>query len=797
MWQPTFSPYAPPHNFPQPPHLYPPMNPQISTANHHIPMIGDEEDNVFPGKFPDQPGLPNIPPTPPSTLPQTGGLDWSLVASTDPDTLAKTNDVEALEAIIQSFIKAQFTQTEAQLMPNPLSAKFFRILQISVNYLLDCQAELQNQTQEYHKLAATLQAKTKKLSAALSSAQESQEVFRGKMENTQKCIVCSHRFKNMEYLDAHMQRRHAALMPAWRSLRIGEMQGYGEMMDLISDLRQQIARLQAQIAEQQVRITEKPSNLSATGVLNAVEEKLLEHRKLEKENQERQERAMAEMIHGLYDSVAQLGDSIRLLSNQPAAIIPQYIPPVQPTTQEELEHSLTSTLASLADPKNHISFEPLEPEKPLSPPKFPRAWLEQEKKDLQKDSSKDLQKDSSKDLQKDSSKDLQKDSSKDLQKDSSKDLQKEPSTTSQKEKQSSKNIIEPKRGSDDLIIKRDREHNELLKQIDGAQMPRKLTKKEEDEELLRLARDFLGRSVNLEDNANKAASIIAIKKDVLDNVDIHLDKLKRYRSYAPLTVPFVNKKLTKNEAHKINHDRLALMIANKIPIDESYYQNLFKEDQPKFPLVPRITYIQEEEAKRIPKGTVSTHPQGIIETEEDKRAKLQGIRKKSYLNFYTRGFAKNIGIPGDSDVSSHVLEDSEFESPSSEPYIVEFERKRKKAQDPNYNSDSSQSLVVSGKPNVLESRKLSKNQSTKKDEIENLGFIEPQDDIIELNVDDVGVKKDSIEIPINISSVNQSNTQSNKQPKKRSNKNEEEEAPIQKLPVISSDSSSDIIDMLQ
>ena len=331
---PAFNQNLPPNAFPN----YPPQ-PQLPPS---IPMIGDRK--ITPKPEITRQNLPPIPPTPYPGLPETGGLNWNIIAACSPEEVLKTNDVKTIEAILSSFVNSQFSNVEAQLLPNPLAAKFYRLLQISVQFLFDTQRELEKIIKETQKNNDSLKNKLRALTHAFNKLKNK---IHKPSDNSEKCVVCHKVFKSLDFLDSHMQRRHAALVPAWRSLRTGYPHGLEDINDELVNLRLQIskarselARVQKEQAENVHHIIEQPDmQLRALRELNDKQNELLEQHK----NQERaQMNFRREVRNQLDNALVTLRQSQRRLEEQVLQLPP--MPKPQITPHDDLEMSLTQQL---------------------------------------------------------------------------------------------------------------------------------------------------------------------------------------------------------------------------------------------------------------------------------------------------------------------------------------------------------------------------------------------------------------------------------------------------------------------
>lgn len=191
-----------------------------------IPMVGDEP--VFRVKAPNHRQVEVF-----ADLPENGGIDWNLIGSIDPQSLEASGDIATLEQVLMNFSEAKFTIAEAHLLPNPLAAKLFAILQIGVRQLSMTQQSLLQQLKEE-------KAESMKYKHALKHLSKRQE--KSKFPTLEKCPICGRFFKTMEFLDGHIDRRHSSLYSAWMSIRTGKPLGYDGLNDELNVLRKAITQ---------------------------------------------------------------------------------------------------------------------------------------------------------------------------------------------------------------------------------------------------------------------------------------------------------------------------------------------------------------------------------------------------------------------------------------------------------------------------------------------------------------------------------------------------------------------------
>ncbi|OHT16585.1 hypothetical protein TRFO_41728 [Tritrichomonas foetus] len=673
----------PPHAFPQYPTNIPPMN-GISSG-HQIPMLSDLNQN--PEEIQQQP-LRAIPPTPSDCLPQTGGVDWAIVASCSPEELAETNDIDTLSAIIQSFVHAEFTQTEAQLMPNPLTAKFFRILQIGIQYLLDCQSQLKESLQDSDKTVSQLKTKMKALSAALVRAKDASKKNERISESTEKCIVCGRRFKNVSYLDGHVQRRHGALMPAWRSLRTGQLQGMEDFVEQIEILRQEVAKTHRELERRAERVPVShivSHSDEQIKLMNELVKKQDEMMSQARELEDKQLNFRREMRNQLDDAVMALQEAQKKLDVQSSRIsqIPSMPPPSkEPFRPDELGESLTEQLMKPSLNKQRVAFELDALANDLPPPPFQAPPL---KLNLNIDNA-EPEKQSTTQTTTGSPGVIKVTTG----------APQGTTTTSQVTPQgtigttpqgtsgqsgpiktlklddsevSTVTTATTEDSADSGKSQREKIHDNILSQLaDQGEEPikkkpveRVYTKKEQIIRLIQHARRLGEHEIDPNESPNRDISISTITADVLKRVDQKLAEMKRARPYAALSVPFIAKKMDQGtKDYRSTYDQLNAFVGSEVPaISDEFKKNLFKARKAKFPLIPPIALLKAKQSpkKGQTKGGLPKIPEKIM---KDAGKKLP----------YKQRMSKNRPrlLPGDSDVDIVEYFSSEFTSSESVGY---------------------------------------------------------------------------------------------------------------------------------
>ena len=171
-------------------------------------------------------------------------FDWNFLHRINPETIEATQDSESLEKIIYSFADSQFGPVERQFLPFPSSAKFYRTLQLGVDYLLKKQAKLQRQLKQKDN---EIQYLTHKLQKSVECLDRMPRNTISEVSIAHSCPVCSRAFKALFYLDKHIVKCHPEQIDAWKALREGQPYGVSKAF---AELHQDIDHLRACITRQ-------------------------------------------------------------------------------------------------------------------------------------------------------------------------------------------------------------------------------------------------------------------------------------------------------------------------------------------------------------------------------------------------------------------------------------------------------------------------------------------------------------------------------------------------------------------
>jgi predicted metal-binding protein len=171
-------------------------------------------------------------------------FDWNLVNRLTPEVVEGMHDTESLEKVLYSFVDSKYGAVEQQFLPFPLSAKFYRLLQLGTDYLLKKLAVTQRQVGQKDKEIDYLRHKLEKSIEALDRVPR---VANADVTLAHSCPVCSRAFKALLYLDKHMTQCHPELVDAWRCLR--ERRPYG-LAKALQELHQDVGHLRSCLTRQ-------------------------------------------------------------------------------------------------------------------------------------------------------------------------------------------------------------------------------------------------------------------------------------------------------------------------------------------------------------------------------------------------------------------------------------------------------------------------------------------------------------------------------------------------------------------
>ncbi|EAX99493.1 Zinc finger, C2H2 type family protein [Trichomonas vaginalis G3] len=143
-------------------------------------------------------------------------LDWNLIKSIDPISLARNGNITELHPFISQYIEADFEKCNSRLINHPLLIRLCLILQYALHYMSDVQKQMQKKIESQKKETKSLNEKLKKL---FQSYKKLEEQSKKKSTNFERCPICRKKYKNIGYLDKHIHKDHQPYENAWLQIR--------------------------------------------------------------------------------------------------------------------------------------------------------------------------------------------------------------------------------------------------------------------------------------------------------------------------------------------------------------------------------------------------------------------------------------------------------------------------------------------------------------------------------------------------------------------------------------------------
>lgn len=530
-----------------------------------------------------------------------GGMDWNLITDTSPEELAKNNDIDSLENILKSFIKAKFTKSDSLIITHPLAQKLFSILQVAFTYLMDCQRNLQNELDKADSLNDILELRNRKKNAVI-------EQCRRKLDrpDAEKCIVCQRKFKNIEYLDKHFERRHHNLLSAYKSLRYGELVDYNNIKQEIDEFRVAIAESKKELERQAKKQLEKqkqvapkvhPEQLRLMKKIKENQDMLIEKTKVKDDEHETFQQQMRIQLDEAVLALKMSHQRWEEQMNRKLQDERYRKPLVKQHTQQIEQHEVPVQYPKIMD----ITDDNVEVTNDLS--RLLGVLEEASRPPIRKDNDTVVQVKGG---------ELTVEGMKERQKDHEQMLAK-----------ITQNITE-----------------EVKKESD---IKRVIEKK--DDPLLARAKEFLERP-RKEISPDEACSIQAkLKEQIMIDIERNKSELKNKRGTSAIPLWYVRSNLLIDDTAYIQiHDRWLMYVREQAPIDETDISRLFRDRDHYFPTVPPVV---EGEKARKP-AALMTKEEALEEQEQAAQNIVESAKRIPYSQRYlpTRG----IYIPDDSDI---------------------------------------------------------------------------------------------------------------------------------------------------
>lgn len=190
----------------------------------------------------------------PSSYP---GIDWNYVDSCDPVMIHETQDFKSIQSFISSFMNSKLIESDKTVLSHPTAFKLVQLLQITVQYMYNCQ---QQQNSEIDKLEDEKETYKQKAKLLVKQQNRSAALLRDAYQDFEKCPVCAKRFKAMKYVDQHMKTKHKEHLLAWKSLRINNPIDPSKQ---VKELQDEIIFLKELINKQNSQFMQSVQNFNA------------------------------------------------------------------------------------------------------------------------------------------------------------------------------------------------------------------------------------------------------------------------------------------------------------------------------------------------------------------------------------------------------------------------------------------------------------------------------------------------------------------------------------------------------
>ena len=574
------------------------------------------------------------------------GMQWKLIAESSPEDIAQNNDIDKLEEIVKSFVNAKFSKTDSKILPSPLSQKLFRILQIAVAYLLDCQKQLSSEINDDETEIETLKAKNKKYKNIIVMLKEKQQ-----KPDVEKCIVCGRKFKNVSYLDSHMERRHNALLPAWKSLRCGEIHGLQDIIGEIENLRKVIAQTRKETAmarkmqEQQPKAVQIPKEqLELMNNLRNNQEVLIEKTKAKNDDQAK-----------LHDDIrAQLDDAIAALR----ASHEKWITQIKERENNKFTPSIFNAATVFAQ----------------------QQMMQQNAQKQQKQEDSSVSNEEAPDPHAKVIQDLN------LLVDTVQIPSKESVV---KDGEKSEVKIDEADLTLQEMVERMNKNAELINTIEGTEVAKKQDAEDiqvlfhPGNRIIARAKMLLESESKYDDEERKDKFITKESEKIKKEVSDEYLRLKNKRMLTNPSIPYARQQLGENNAAYIAlFDKLLYEVRRVAPITEAKLDNLFAERDIKFPRVPPLEEVKGTQTRTYISTTKNV--KDITELSEGERIKKENENiKNGYQNLpYKQKIRPNRAetIPDDSDIETVSWRESSTNDSSisfTEDPLLYIRRKQK------------------------------------------------------------------------------------------------------------------------
>ncbi|CAF1261958.1 unnamed protein product [Rotaria sp. Silwood1] len=153
-------------------------------------------------------------------------IDWRRIAAVDVDRIARDMDFQTLQDNLENITLCNIDAEVDSRTMDPNFVKLYKMAQLTIEYLLLCQDQITTQLADYEQLKSKgyhdqeyTQQQIKKLKDELADTKKESKKRRKMLETQQRmlmaqnsnyhtCPVCTHAFLSINFLQAHINRRH-------------------------------------------------------------------------------------------------------------------------------------------------------------------------------------------------------------------------------------------------------------------------------------------------------------------------------------------------------------------------------------------------------------------------------------------------------------------------------------------------------------------------------------------------------------------------------------------------------------
>lgn len=177
-------------------------------------------------------------------------FDWGIVNKYDPKFINLTNDTQAMNTILNAFLRCSLGYNDFKVVQNTTVFKLLQLLQIILDYLMRTQTELENSNSKLINKYTHIQTDLSRAKCGLRKSINQCN----KLKNSEKCPTCKKVFDSSLSLDKHMHSKHSELASVWEGLRQGKIL---DSLKAAESMQKQIDELRALVKNQSQELSER------------------------------------------------------------------------------------------------------------------------------------------------------------------------------------------------------------------------------------------------------------------------------------------------------------------------------------------------------------------------------------------------------------------------------------------------------------------------------------------------------------------------------------------------------------